>query len=122
GPAQEAPPEVERRFRMNRKWLTGMGMLLLAFLLVMSLASSQVLGPCTPAEEKGTTGGETPQVSAAPAAPAGLVVSPVPVPGQPAMDFKLPAVVGDELKEVKLSDSNGKWRVLCFFPAAFTFV
>ena len=28
----------------------------------------------------------------------------------------------DEVKTVKLSDYDGKWRVLCFFPAAFTFV
>ncbi len=51
-----------------------------------------------------------------------LFVQPVPLPGQPAIDFKLPAVVGDEIKNIKLSDYNGKWRVLCFFPAAFTFV
>ena len=32
------------------------------------------------------------------------------------------AVVGDEIKSIKLSDYNGKWRVLCFYPADFTFV
>lgn len=52
----------------------------------------------------------------------GQMVQSVPLPGQRATNFALPAVVGDEIKTVKLSDSNGKWRVLCFFPAAFTFV
>jgi peroxiredoxin (alkyl hydroperoxide reductase subunit C) len=47
---------------------------------------------------------------------------PVPLPGQQAIDFELPAVVKDEIKNVKLSDFRGKYRVLCFFPAAFTFV
>ena len=32
------------------------------------------------------------------------------------------AMVGDQIKMVKLSDYKGKWRVLCFYPADFTFV
>ncbi len=51
-----------------------------------------------------------------------LQVHPLLLPGQQAIDFQLPAVVGNQLKNVKLSDYAGKWRVLCFFPAAFTFV
>jgi alkyl hydroperoxide reductase subunit AhpC len=51
-----------------------------------------------------------------------LLVQPIPLPGQQAIDFELPAVVGNDIKNIKLSDYNGKWRVLCFFPAAFTFV
>jgi len=43
-------------------------------------------------------------------------------PGDRAVNFELTAVVGDEIKKVKLSDYNGQWRVVCFFPAAFTFV
>lgn len=43
-------------------------------------------------------------------------------PGDRAVNFELPAVVGDEIKPVKLSDYNGKWRVVCFYPADFTFV
>ena len=42
--------------------------------------------------------------------------------GQQAIDFQLPAVVGNDIKNIKLSDYDGKWRVVCFFPAAFTFV
>jgi peroxiredoxin (alkyl hydroperoxide reductase subunit C) len=50
------------------------------------------------------------------------LINPVPLPVQQAIDFQLPAVVGDDIKNIKLSDYDGKWRVLCFFPAAFTFV
>jgi hypothetical protein len=46
----------------------------------------------------------------------------VPLPGQAATDFELTAVVQNKIKTVKLSDYSGKYRVLCFFPAAFTFV
>jgi len=51
-----------------------------------------------------------------------LVISPVPLPGQRAIDFELIAVVGNDIKQIKLSDYQGKWRIVCFFPAAFTFV
>jgi hypothetical protein len=84
-----------------------------AMSLLVSPASAQVLGSCgtpgenDPAEMK--TGGE-------------LVVHPVPLPGQRAVNFELPAVIGDEITSVKLSDYNGKWRVVCFYPADFTFV
>jgi hypothetical protein len=80
------------------------------------LSSAQVLGPCgaPPGSE------EAQAVSAAP--PPELAVTPLPLPGQRALDFELTAVVGDVIKNIKLSDYNGKWRVLCFFPAAFTFV
>ncbi len=43
-------------------------------------------------------------------------------PGDRAINFELPAVVGNEIIPVKLSDYNGKWRVVCFYPADFTFV
>ena len=46
----------------------------------------------------------------------------VPLPGEPAIDFQLTAAVGDEIKNIKLSDYQGKYRVLCFYPADFTFV
>lgn len=36
--------------------------------------------------------------------------------------FAAKALVGDEIKEVKLSDYEGKWLVLCFYPGDFTFV
>jgi len=99
--------------------------LLILFTLVLaSSLSAQVLGAC------GDTGNKAaPQVKAKkamhaqPAAQAdNLAVKPIPLPGQQAIDFQLPAVVGNDIKMVKLSDYAGKWRVLCFYPAAFTFV
>ncbi|MFQ6092020.1 MAG: peroxiredoxin [bacterium] len=41
---------------------------------------------------------------------------------QQAPDFKAAAVVGKEFKEVALSDYEGKWVVLFFYPLDFTFV
>jgi peroxiredoxin (alkyl hydroperoxide reductase subunit C) len=46
----------------------------------------------------------------------------MPLPGDRAINFELPAVVGDNITTVKLSDYNGSWRVVCFYPADFTFV
>jgi hypothetical protein len=46
----------------------------------------------------------------------------VPLPGEQAPNFELPAVVGDEIKMIRLSDYDGMWRVVCFYPADFTFV
>jgi alkyl hydroperoxide reductase subunit AhpC len=43
--------------------------------------------------------------------------------GKKAPDFTLDAVVGDgEFKKVSLSDYKGKWVVLFFYPADFTFI
>ncbi len=42
--------------------------------------------------------------------------------GKPAPDFEANALIGGEFKNVKLSDYKGKWVVLCFYPADFTFV
>lgn len=42
--------------------------------------------------------------------------------GQPAPDFKLQALVGNEIKDVKLSDYRGKWVALFFYPLDFTAV
>jgi len=73
--------------------------------------------------------GTAPQTSAvvkpavAMAAPEGLsTVSPIPLPGKKAPDFELTALIGDKVTKVKLSDYAGKWRVVCFYPADFTFV
>ena len=84
-------------------------------LLFMIPLQAQVLGPCGP-------GGEGTEPQASTVSTSALTVNPVPLPGQQAIDFQLPAVVGDDIKNIKLSDYDGKWRVLCFFPAAFTFV
>ncbi len=43
--------------------------------------------------------------------------------GQKAIDFEATAfVAGTGFKPVKLSDYEGKWVVLCFYPGDFTFV
>lgn len=39
-----------------------------------------------------------------------------------APEFEADAYVNDEIKKVKLSDYRGKWLVLFFYPADFTFV
>ncbi len=82
--------------------------------------SAQVLGPCS-APQQGGKESVTAKPDSQAEAPE-LAISPVPLPGQHAIDFELTAVVGDDIKNVKLSDYQGKWRILCFFPAAFTFV
>jgi len=43
-------------------------------------------------------------------------------PGQPAPDFRGQAVINGEFKEIKLCDYKGKYLVLFFYPADFTFV
>ncbi len=42
--------------------------------------------------------------------------------GAKAPDFEATALVDGDFKDVKLSDYEGEWTVLCFYPAAFTFV
>ncbi|MBD3237156.1 MAG: redoxin domain-containing protein [Candidatus Eisenbacteria bacterium] len=81
-----------------------------------SAARGQVLGACG-----------TPSENEAPAAPQEMTAAPMsnahmPLPGDRAINFELPAVVGDEIEMIKLSDYNGSWRVVCFYPADFTFV
>ncbi|XP_022651313.1 peroxiredoxin-like isoform X3 [Varroa jacobsoni] len=41
---------------------------------------------------------------------------------KPAPNFKAPAIVNGEIKEVKLSDYRGKYVVFFFYPLDFTFV
>lgn len=49
--------------------------------------------------------------------------SPNRIIGNAAPDFKANALVNGEIKEgVSLSDFNGKWKVLYFYPLDFTFV
>lgn len=86
--------------------------------LAYTPASAQVLGAC------GTKDALKPAAAAAapaPASPAGRI-SRVPLPGEQAPNFELAAVVGKTIKKIKLSDYDGKWRVVCFYPADFTFV
>ena len=43
--------------------------------------------------------------------------------GKEAPDFEATAyVAGEGFKNIKLSDSRGKWVLLCFYPGDFTFV
>lgn len=42
--------------------------------------------------------------------------------GQKAPEIEATAYHQGEFKEVKLSDYDGKWRVVCFYPGDFTFV
>ncbi len=42
--------------------------------------------------------------------------------GQAAPDFEANAFINGGFKNLKLSDSKGKWTVLCFYPGDFTFV
>lgn len=42
--------------------------------------------------------------------------------GEPAPPFRVEAVLGTEFRSVSLQDYRGKWLVLFFYPADFTFV
>ena len=42
--------------------------------------------------------------------------------GKPAPDFEAMAYHKGSFKKVKLSDFEGKWRLICFYPGDFTFV
>mgnify|MGYP001600805831 CR=1 FL=1 len=42
--------------------------------------------------------------------------------GQKIQDFELEAYHNDEIKKIKLSQYQGKWLILIFYPADFTFI
>lgn len=42
--------------------------------------------------------------------------------GKPAPDFEATAFLQGAFRNVKLSDYNGHWVMLCFYPGDFTFV
>jgi hypothetical protein len=85
------------------------------FLVSVSSLQAQVLGSC--ASPTGSDSAEKPAPEESV-----MMTNTMPLPGDPAIDFELTAVVGDDIKNIKLSDYQGKWRLVCFFPAAFTFV
>jgi len=89
-------------------------------LLAAGPAAAQVLGAC------GTKDANKPAASPVTASAVASADIPsftrVPLPGEQAPNFELPAVVGKTIKKIKLSDYDGKWRVVCFYPADFTFV
>ena len=93
----------------------------IALILPLSSATSQVLGPC------GTGEAETPSAALKKAplqsSQSFTQVSRLPLPGERAPNFELSAITGkNEVVKIKLSDFDGKWRVVCFYPADFTFV
>jgi len=93
------------------------GLLLGALLIsgaISNTAAAQVLGAC------GSKDALKPAPRPAGAAAGGMTR--VPMPGEAAPNFELAAVVGQQIRPVRLSDYDGKWRVVCFYPADFTFV
>lgn len=93
----------------------------LVLLMVSGLAEAQaVLGPC--GQTEGAERSVAARAGEAAQGPQGVQAAGVPLPGERAIDFELTAVVGDEIKRIKLSDYQGMYRVLCFYPADFTFV
>ena len=97
--------------------------LLLGFSLIPLEAHAQaVLGACSDDAVAARKQGKAPPAEQVMPPRGACEAGRVPLPGEPAIDFQLPAVVGDEIKMVKLSDYQGKYRVICFFPADFTFV
>ena len=42
--------------------------------------------------------------------------------GQEVPEFEMAAFQDDEIKDIRLSDYKGKWVVVVFYPADFTFV
>ncbi len=93
--------------------------------LFAGTATAQVLGPCGASPTKAKKGAKMemkmPQMHASmqKMAQSGHRVL---LPGDRAINFSLPAVVGNDIKTIKLSDYAGKWRVVCFYPGDFTFV
>jgi len=105
----------------RQRFLGVLFFLILPLVLAPAGVAAKVLGPCgtDDAQKEGAA------VVPAPAPAQGQAaaqVSRVPLPGEQAPNFELAAVVGDEVKMIKLSDYDGKWRVVCFYPADFTFV
>lgn len=49
-------------------------------------------------------------------------VNKLPVIGQPVINFELESFQNEQIKKVQLSDFKGKWVILFFYPADFTFV
>jgi len=91
-------------------------------LMPMAAHAQAVLGACTDEAVEARKQGTAPPPEQAITPAAACEAGRVPLPGEPAIDFQLTAVVCNEIKNIKLSDYQGKYRVLCFYPADFTFV
>ncbi len=112
-------PDIEREPTAMQKAIAILTTLIVGVGLA-GAAGAQVLGACG-TDQAQTPGAAVAQAPSSAVAPA-TEVSRVPLPGERAPNFQLVAVVGDEIKEIKLSDYDGQWRVVCFYPADFTFV
>lgn len=96
---------------------------ILVFATTPAAVLSQVLGPCGTEDAQKPQGAEVKAATVKAAQSGGATVSTVPLPGSKAPNFELAAVLGNgKVEKVKLSDFDGKWRVVCFYPADFTFV
>jgi peroxiredoxin (alkyl hydroperoxide reductase subunit C) len=83
------------------------------------LASAALKGACG-AKPGAAPPGKAVAPGAAP--PFAAPVQKVILPMERAINFELEAVVGDDIKTITLDDYKGKWRIVCFYPADFTFV
>lgn len=93
-----------------------------ALLLVAALTTGLLAGTASAATERPEEAGRTKELMIQ--HHKGMVRSEPEVAkvGEPAPLFTLDAVVGKEFKRVSLSDYRGKWVVLFFYPADFTFI
>jgi cytochrome oxidase Cu insertion factor (SCO1/SenC/PrrC family) len=88
---------------------------LVSFLAMPVLATAALKGACG-AKPAAAPSGQA--ATPAAAAPVQKVIRPL----ERAINFELEAVVGNDIKTISLEDYKGKWRVVCFYPADFTFV
>ncbi len=77
-------------------------------------------GCVTPA--KGPILGEAEESAASPSTPQKEVPRVLAKVGKPAPDFEAPAYIDGGFKNIRLSDYQGQWVIICFYPGDFTFV
>ena len=70
-------------------------------------------GPILPEEE---------EAAASPSSPAKEVPKVLAKVGKQAPDFEAAAYLNGGFKNIRLSDYQGQWVVICFYPGDFTFV
>jgi len=73
--------------------------------------------PCVPTESKVSTGKEEKKTTSEEEVKE-MALKPL----MQAPDFETQGYLEGEFRPFKLSDYKGKWVVLCFYPADFTFV
>ncbi len=71
---------------------------------------------------KGPIMPEAEQSSASPASPPKEAPKVLAKVGKPAPDFEAAAYLDGGFKNIRLSDYQGQWVVICFYPGDFTFV